>query len=523
MTDPYKKFSTKKTPQSEPIPGSDQVKDSAGGYVWAVDDWTRLERFLILGSEGGTYYIKEQKLTADNAEAVIRCIKENGVRVVETVITISAAGSAPKNDPALFVLAMCAGLGDLKTRRAALASLHLVARIGTHLFHFAEYVEQFRGWGRMLKDAVAKWYNEKEPERLAFQVVKYQQRDGWSHRDLLRLAHPKPKTAQHKAIFKWITTGKIVSRAKSVDIIKAFEEAKTVGDDDAVAGLIDMYGLTREMIPTEHLKSLEVWQALLAKMPVMASVRNLGKMTSIGLLKPMNENTGWVVSLLTNPKIIEKSRVHPISVLAALMTYQQGKGFRGSLTWTPVPEIVEALNDAFYLAFGNLEPSGEKTCLAIDVSGSMSTSINGMPYMSCRAAAAAMAMVTARTEPNHYIMAFSGGFVPISITKSDQLDAVVAKVNLPFDRTDCAVPMLDAIKRDLKVQKFIIYTDSETWVGDIHPSQALDAYRQHAGIPAKLVVVGMESNGFSIADPNDAGMLDVVGFNTSAPQIIAEF
>ena len=42
-------------------------------------------------------------------------------------------------------------------------------------------------------------------------------------------------------------------------------------------------------------------------------------------------------------------------------------------------------------------------------------------------------------------------------------------------------------------------------------------------IPAKLVVVGAVSNGFSIADPNDPGMLDVVGFDTSAPALIADF
>lgn len=38
----------------------------------------------------------------------------------------------------------------------------------------------------------------------------------------------------------------------------------------------------------------------------------------------------------------------------------------------------------------------------------------------------------------------------------------------------------------------------------------------------KLVVVGMVSNGFSIADPDDAGMLDVVGFDAAAPQVIAD-
>ena len=69
----------------------------------------------------------------------------------------------------------------------------------------------------------------------------------------------------------------------------------------------------------------------------------------------------------------------------------------------------------------------------------------------------------------------------------------------------------------------MIYTDSDTWAGELHPVQALRQYRERTNIAAKLIVVGMVSNGFSIADPNDAGMLDVVGFDTAAPQLMADF
>ena len=50
-----------------------------------------------------------------------------------------------------------------------------------------------------------------------------------------------------------------------------------------------------------------------------------------------------------------------------------------------------------------------------------------------------------------------------------------------------------------------------------------DDYRRASGIDARLIVVGMVSNGFSIADPADPGMLDVVGFDTATPQLISDF
>jgi len=95
--------------------------------------------------------------------------------------------------------------------------------------------------------------------------------------------------------------------------------------------------------------------------------------------------------------------------------------------------------------------------------------------------------------------------------------------DLPFGGTDCALPMLYAMERGRAIDTFVIYTDSETWAGDIHPAEALRRYRRATGIAARLVVVGMVANRFTIADPRDAGMLDVAGFDTSTPEVIAGF
>jgi 60 kDa SS-A/Ro ribonucleoprotein len=124
----------KKTPQTEKVFGKDQVKNSAGGYVFAVDNWTRLDRFLVLGSEGGTYYVGERKLTQDNAKAVLACIKEDGQRAVRQIALISQEGRAPKNTPAIFALALAASFGNDETKAAAFATMPSVCRTGTHLF-----------------------------------------------------------------------------------------------------------------------------------------------------------------------------------------------------------------------------------------------------------------------------------------------------------------------------------------------------------------------------------------------------
>ena len=89
--------------------------------------------------------------------------------------------------------------------------------------------------------------------------------------------------------------------------------------------------------------------------------------------------------------------------------------------------------------------------------------------------------------------------------------------------TDCAAPMLYAKKNKLKVDVFIVYTDCETWVGKVHPAKALQRYRAAMGIDARLIVCAMTANDFTIADPNDRGMLDMAGFDSAAPEVIRTF
>ena len=121
-------------------------------------------------------------------------------------------------------------------------------------------------------------------------------------------------------------------------------------------------------------------------------------------------------------------------------------------------------------------------------------------------------------------MAFSSGFVKLGLNKNQSLRDVIKSIsNLSFHGTDCSLPMIYAQKNKIPVEVFVVYTDSETWQGNIHASEALKQYRQAMGINAKLIVVGMVANNFTIADPNDPGMLDVVGFSADVPQVTSSF
>lgn len=511
-------FSTKKTNQKQPIPGrKDMVENNAGGFVFQVDAFDYLRRFLILGTEGGTYYVKEQKLTVEGAKNTIACIQKDGLRVVGEIIDVSEGGKAVKNGAAIFALALCMTYGDPETKAAAYEAIPVVCRIGTHLFDLCQCIQDLRGWSRGLRTAVSQWYAQ---ENITLQLVKYRQRNGWTHRDVLRLCHAKPQTPEQKKAFEFAVKGV----ETDLPLVQAFFRAQEVKEPKQWVSLITEHRLPREALPTEALKEKKVWEALNQHMPITATLRNLAKMTSVGLLELGNTETKRVIERITNKDVLKKGRVHPISILIALKTYAQGHGDKGSLTWTPVQKIVDALDEAFYLSFDAVEPCGKDLMLGLDISGSMDGSrVAGTP-LTAREACAAMAMVTARTEKNAEMLAFATKPVEFRVGVRDRLDTVVNNMRrLVMGGTDCSAPILYALGKRLPTSGFIIYTDSETWVGFMHPAQALAGFRQKVTPDAKMVVVATAAMSFTIADPKDKGMLDVVGFDPSTPQVISEF
>src|ERR1700736_3476245 len=280
--------STRVTPQLAPIPGreAEMVRNEAGGYAFPVDDWVRLDRFLVLGSDGGAYYASERQLTLDNARCVERCVTDNGARTVARIAAVSESGRAPKNDPALLALALAAKRGDEATRKAALEALPRVARTATHLFAFAEAVEQLGGWGRGTKRAVADWYRNRDLDALTYQAVKYRQRNGWTHTDMLRLAHVEPPSSAYDALFRWIVRGETPDDGSQFRLLEGFNRVQAAASAGDAARLVLEYRLPREAVPTQHLDSPDVWEALLVDMPMTALIRNLATMTRVGLLTP---------------------------------------------------------------------------------------------------------------------------------------------------------------------------------------------------------------------------------------------
>lgn len=522
----HKALSTS-TPQTVRTPGrEDEVKNSAGGFVFEVSDKSRLERFLILGTDGGTYYVGEKELTKSNMDFVKNLTLKDETLVRETMVDVSKNGRAFRNSPALYTLAALLVWGKDKT--ATKAVVNEVARTSTHLFEFAEYIKNLGGWGRAKKSAVAGWYTAKSVDDLAYAVVKYRQRNGWTHRDIWRLGHPK---GIDSSIGDFVLKGAV--SADSPKIIRDFEKIQAAETVKGVLSVLeDNKNLPWEAVPTEFLKSEEVWKKLFynGQLNGQALVRNITRLARLNAFNDMVFAADYAARLI-DVDMIRRTRLHPINFLNAAKVFKDGQADRKNeysyygrkKDWTTSGVIYDALNEGFHRSFKTIEPANKRTLIGLDVSGSMGCMANGID-LSCAEVGAAIAMTIARTEPYHMTRGFCDRFVDLGITPAMSLDHILEKTRrMNFGGTDVSLPMVWAKENKVAVDTFIVITDNETWAGRVKPFQALKQYRESMGIDARLVVLGVAATQFTVADPKDRGMLDMVGFDSAAPRILADF
>ncbi len=509
------------------VPAPAMVANNGGGMGFKVDPWIQLDRFLILGSENGTYYVSERKLTDMNLTLVKGLLDTDGKRVVNAVADVLQNRRAYKRTVPNYVLALAASHEDEVVRAYALDRAPRLLNTGTDLFQFIEAVNHLRGWGKGLKRSVSSWYTGRNVDNLAYQLSKYKSRENWTHRDVFRLIHIKPDNAELNALVKWSVKGYDGLTSREINrlpaTIVAAEALKGETDINRAVKLIRDNRLVREVVPTEMLNSPKVWEALLEDMPMTAMLRNLGKMTNVGLIGPFSQASTKILSNMSEEGI-QKTKVHPVQILLAMRTYAQGRGLKGSLSWSPDQRIVSRLDEAFYWAFRNVEKTNKNVLLGVDISSSMTSPIAGLPISSAEAAAA-MSLVVANSAPNHHIVGFANQVRPLNIHPKMRLDDALRAVQGPFGSTRCSAAMEYAIQNRLPVDAFGIFTDNETNSDyNLPPHKTVELYRQKSGKKnAKLFVVGTTSTNISIANPLDPNMLDVAGFDADAPRVIMDF
>jgi len=528
------------TPVSQPV-DSRQVVNSTGGFVHVVDHWTRYKRFLSLGSAGGSYYIGEKNLTEENYECVMKCLLESPERALalleDTVYNFKAA----KLDAPVFVATLIAvnrflhdGSATAQAEANQLQStMHIrlakLLKTPTMFFMFTRYYTEFRGWSRWLRKLARTWYDVRSVSSLDYLTNKYNDRQTWTHRDMLRCAHPRISEDFNRALMYGHLAQKIDAKdlpfAEEFRLTHLKRELHAINKDAlsdklalAIADVLIEKQAPWEIVPTEFLNNPAILSALIRTMEPQALVRMANRATIAGVQDAFCNRIYAIINE-------GKKKIHPYNVLVALKTYAAGVGFKGTLKWTPQRQTIDALELLLSYCF-RMTVSTKKVMVAMDISGSTTSYSIAKSPLTVREGIAAMTTAHNWQYPHCDIGAFDVGFDRVNARPNGEplsFNGLMQATNAwGGGATDCSLPLLTALVAKKYYDAFIIYTDNEVNRG-YHVPKVLAEYRTKINPRAKLIVCAMIANNFTINDPADVYGMDIAGFDGTVPTAIANF
>lgn len=528
------------TPEDEPIPDREEEmkKNLAGGYSFKVDEWQALRRWLLTGSMNDVFYQGKEEMTRENIATLNKLISVDPKRVGDEIVEASKAGVSVHTP--IFALVPLS-MGDKKAKDTFKEIFPQVLRTASHLYEFFNYAKSMRGFGSVIHKAGHEWLKSKKPSELEYQFLKYQSRYGWAGRDILRVLKPKAEDEIRKAVYNWIVGGTeknplMKNFPETLERINIYEKLKKnkMSQKEVAQAILD-YNLTHEMIPGSIERGYYVWEALFQKMPVGATIRNLGNLTQKGIFEN-NENLDILEDRLSEENI-KKAHIHPVNFSEAHMIYNEGGSLgRGKLTWEPVPRVTDIVENGVSKSFDVLEPTGKHFFHALDVSGSMGGMFGsaGNTWLKPYQVAGVMALSTVKAEKNYFVGGFDTEFTPLRKFRKSTTYQDVTNFNSKvwpndFGGTDAASAYRYAIDNNINTDVFVFWTDAESWAGGGifgrrtgHPAELLKEYRNKVNRDAKAIYVTLVPYGdqITLVDPKDPESYDLAGFTSQTPKLI---
>ncbi|CAG2208371.1 SSA2 [Mytilus edulis] len=495
----------------------------------AVDDkdLKRCCRLLNYYTEGSVYKVLGGLTIKENAACLVHMLEEKrGKEILAEVEKYNDNCTPVQKDMLLFTVALCMKSKDSELKQHANKIFLLLCKTAKELFTFIQFHKKLsgdtnsRGYGRSLRRTLNEWYNRQDPMDLAILVMKESASGGWSHANVLRLAHIKGKSEGTAIILKYL--------------VKGMEELKKLGEQpENVQKVVD------------YLKTIHsIWGALVSEMSVGEVLENFNKLASVGFLEIAHDGSKKIVEMLRSEEILQKSNIQPIDVVMALSAYEHGKA--GKVTWMRNEAVIDALNFALESTMkvnesNNTKSTNKRYLIGVRVgSNTKKSTVRGTQSLPSLVAASAIAMVTARKEDKVQLVYFADKATELTLTSESSLKEISEEISkqilvsaalppvgsgdTPKQPCDLAAPIRWATENSKKIDVFINITDSLDRTGDITPSKALMQYRKEMNMPkAKLVSCGLCNANMKTADPNDPRMIDIAGFDATVPSIINKF
>lgn len=306
-----------------------------------------------------------------------------------------------------------------------------------------------------------------------FHGVKYgsSSSEGVTVRDILRLAHPRPKSDKtgkgyerlingaQAELFGWLVKGwEMVGTEPSPTnpMVWALETLKRSEDEKEILSLVRTYKLPWEVVvPAVKKMTTEIWKALMEGMPYMALLRNLNTLERHDVLKE-KAVVKDIAKRLSDPEAVTRSKQLPFRFFNAFKAY------------TGPQEIRDAIAEALEASFANMPEIKGAVCVANDISGSMASQASEKGTATYAEIAGIFgAALFKKCGDDVTLLPFDTEAHPSKgrVSRKDSLMSIAEKIGVAEGGTDVGAPIRHLLQQKKKVDVFIGITDSEDWSG----------------------------------------------------------
>jgi len=494
------------TPQSKPLPGKEHRMKSnpAGGYGFDEGAAGIVRRFVVLGIDNGTFYTSEHALARKTVDA-IRSYANEDTDGFADLLTYARGVAMRQRDP---LAAYAVGLDAVRSNPDKAAKLYEIfndmIRTGGDMLVFMGYTRALgRGVGRGMRKAISRWYNRRNPQDTEFQIAKYRKRGGFAHEDVVRLAHPRPRSDYLSRVFRYIT-----GHGPPTPLFENIEAAKKVSTMSALEEIIKRGKLTWEMIPTDpwH-KRPEFWDFMIPRLPPLAFVRHLHRFTDRCISGDHYCLRAKAIDRISRLNRGD-ARVHPGRVFNAYLELVKRRKLDSAMA--------TELEEAFFRGFTDMERAHSSVAVALDMSGSMRW--ENRTHM-----AGALGVLLAKKFIGAHTYYFDTRAVTPDEAGVSPRELAFGRAGSPLGGGTAVSRVIERIEADgVAADAIVIVTDEQSWYGR-HPVAAFDDYKRRINRNAKLVVLSLAADGISLTDPERSDQMTVAGWTPDAADIVARF
>jgi 60 kDa SS-A/Ro ribonucleoprotein len=485
------------------LPGAD-TKNKEGAPAYKMGPREALAQYAVTGTFNGTFY-------ADGAEQLeaIRALALEVEPEFLAKVAIYAAEHGHMKDMPVTLLAILSWLDSETFARA----FPRVVKSGKMLRGFVQVMRSGatgrKSLGTRPKKLVEAWIERASTEQFMRAMVGSDP----SLADVIRMVHPKPATAERKALYAW-AIGRPYDYEALPGLVKALEAFKR--NQASAVPDVPFQLLTALPLKRNH------WTAIARKGSWQMVRQNLNTFARKGVFEEAGM-ANLIARQMADPEEIRKAKVFPYQLMMAWKMVDRA-----------VPEKVrDALEDAMEVAIRNVPEVSGRVVVCPDVSGSMSSPVTGYrkgatSQVCCIDVAGLMTAAFLRRNQTARVLPFENAVVPVDLNRRDSVMTNAAKLaNIGGGGTNCSAPLKMLADERAQVDLVVFISDNQSWVDARPKGQPTGMMAEWARIKrlnpaARLVCVDIQPYETT---PIEAGpeVLAIGGFSDAVFTAIAAF